>query len=252
MRRITQLCETGVIACRAARREKFSHRIEKVFPMLRCSTLLLAFVVLFAPTSAHATDLKSVDPEGDPPPADPANPADPSMPATPAEAKPPVVRDAQAPEASQGLTFRNGFSLSVGQETGSGPSAGLSGQLYGVDWRIGAQVNSALGLYVHSHLSLGTAKIGATSGYTGNLATAVVGEYTLPIRLFVGGGFGYGVLNNPSGPLAELRAGWYPFKKSSDGKARRLNLAVDARFYFAGPAIGTVTHLALSLGYDRF
>jgi hypothetical protein len=31
-----------------------------------------------------------------------------------------------------------------------------------------------------------------------------------------------------------------------------LNLALDARFYFAGDAIGTVTQIALTLGYDRF
>ena len=216
--------------------------------MLRCTTLLIASVVAFSPTIAGATDLKSIDPEGDSAP--PATPATPDATAPTEAAKPAPAAD--APVVEQGLTFRNGFSISVGQETGSGPSAGLSGQLYGVDWRIGAQLNAALGIYVHSHISLGTAKIGATSGMTGNLATAVVGEYTLPVRLFVGGGVGYGVLNNPSGPLAEVRAGWYPFKKTSEGKARRLNLAVDARFYFAGPAIGTVTHIALSLGYDRF
>ena len=35
-------------------------------------------------------------------------------------------------------------------------------------------------------------------------------------------------------------------------RARRLNVAFDARWYFAGDNVGTVTHLALSLGYDRF
>ena len=45
---------------------------------------------------------------------------------------------------------------------------------------------------------------------------------------------------------------YYPFATMSAGKARRLNIAFDARWYFAGDAIGTVTHLALSLGYDRF
>ncbi len=218
--------------------------------MLRCTTLLIVSVGVFAPTLAGATDLKSIDPEGDAPA--PTTPADADASAPAATVKPITAPADDEPVVEQGLTFRNGFSISVGQETGSGPSAGLTGQLYGVDWRIGAQLNAALGLYVHSHISLGTAKIGATSGLTGNLATAVVGEYTLPVRLFVGGGVGYGVLNNPSGPLAEVRAGWYPFKKTSEGKARRLNLAVDARFYFAGPSIGTVTHIALSLGYDRF
>ncbi len=157
-----------------------------------------------------------------------------------------------APAPGGGVTLRNGFSLSVGQETGSGPSSGLSGQLYGLDWRIGAKLSDAFAVYLNSHLSLGTAHIGGASGMTGNFATAVTGEYTLPQRIFVGGGAGYGVLNNPSGPLLGLRAGWYPFKSTGEGKSRRLNIAFDARFYFAGDAVGTVTHLALSLGYDRF
>ena len=135
---------------------------------------------------------------------------------------------------------------------GSGPSESLSGQLYGVDWRIGAAITDKIAVYADTHLSFGTASIGGSSGVTGNFATALIGEYTLPMRIFVGGGAGYGVLNNPSGPLAQARVGWYPFEKTSDGKARRLNVALDARFYFPGEAIGTVSHYALSLGYDRF
>ena len=149
-------------------------------------------------------------------------------------------------------TLRNGFSLSIGHEFGSGPSESFSGQLYGLDWRIGAKISDALAVYAHSHLSLGTAKIGAASGYTGNFAGAVVGEYTLPQRIFLGAGAGFGVLNNPSGPLAQLRVGYYPFESSSTEKARRLNVAFDARWYFPGDDIGTVTHLAISVGYDRF
>lgn len=175
---------------------------------------------------------------------------DPSMPAPVASTAAPAPAPAPAP--SEGMSLRNGFSLSVGQETGSGPSEGLSGQLYGVDWRIGAKLSDALAVYLDSHLSFGTAAIGTASGVTGNFATAVIGEYTLPQRIFLGGGGGYGVLNNPSGPLLQARAGWYPFEKTSEGKARRLNVALDARFYFPGEAIGTVSHIALSLGYDRF
>jgi hypothetical protein len=159
---------------------------------------------------------------------------------------------APSPAPSSGASLRNGFSLSVGQELGSGPSEGLSGQLYGVDWRIGAKITDALAAYLHTHLSFGTVSFGGGSGVTGNFAAALIGEYTLPKRIFVGAGGGYGVLNNPSGPLAQARVGWYPFEKTSEGKARRLNVAFDARFYFPGEAIGTVSHYALSLGYDRF
>lgn len=165
----------------------------------------------------------------------------------------PTTATAGVQEEETGLRMRNGFSLSLGQEWGSGPSEGLSGQLYGFDWRIGAKINSALSVYLQSHLSFGTASIGAASGVTGNFASAVVGEYELPMRLFFAGGAGYGILNNPSGPLVKLRAGYYPFEKSGAGKARRLNVALDARWYMTGEmSAGTVTHIALTLGYDRF
>ncbi len=166
-----------------------------------------------------------------------------------------LATNAHAQSDDGGVRLRNGFSLSVGQESGkTAAGADISGQLYGVDWRIGAVVTESISVHLHSHLSLGTASVGGSSGATGNFATAVVGEYTFPMRLFVGGGGGYGVLNNPSGPLAELRVGYYPFKKESAGKARRLNVALDVRWYFvddAGTGV-TVTHIALSLGYDRF
>jgi len=174
--------------------------------------------------------------------------------AEPAAAEPVITATAPAPTgpAVSGSRLRNGFSLSLGQEMGSGPSSGLSGQLYGIDWRIGMAMSDRVAVYADTHLSMGTAKIGAASGATGNFAAALIGEYTLPMRVFVGGGAGYGVLNNPSGPLLQLRAGWYPFETTSRGKARRLNIALDSRFYFAGEQVGTVSHFALSLGYDRF
>lgn len=167
--------------------------------------------------------------------------------------QPPPPAPAASPASEGG--FRNGFSLSAGQEFGTSDSGvEFSGQLFGVDWRIGAQVNKALAVYLDTHMSLGTVKEGAAaSGITGNFATAVVGEYTLPMRLFVGGGFGWGVLNNPSGPLAQVRIGYYPFEKTSMGKARRLNVALDTRLYFTDYAGGlTMKHIALSIGYDRF
>jgi hypothetical protein len=150
------------------------------------------------------------------------------------------------------MRLRNGFSFSAGEEFGSGPSSGLSGSLFGGDWRIGAKISDDYAVYLHSHLSFGTAHIGAASGVTGNLAAAVLAERSLPARLFVAGGGGYGVLNNPSGPLAQLRLGWYPMEHAPNTVARRLNVAFDSRWYFAGAGVGTVTQLAFSVGYDRF
>jgi hypothetical protein len=172
-------------------------------------------------------------------------------------AAPPTVVVAPAPAPMPapeplGMRLRNGFSISAGQEYGSGPSSGFSASLFGGDWRIGAQIDDKHAIYLHTHLSFGTGKIGAASGYTGNFAAALIAERVLPMRFFVGAGGGYGVLNNPDGPLAQLRAGWYPFEQNSNTKVRRLNVALDSRWYFAGPQVGTVTHIALTLGYDRF
>jgi hypothetical protein len=158
-----------------------------------------------------------------------------------------------ASEPETGSRLRNGFSLSAGQEWGSGPSSGFSAQLFGADWRIGMQMTDQIGVYLQSHLSMGNGEIGGSSGSTGNLAFALMGEYTLPMRLFLAGGGGYGILNNPDGPLAQARVGYYPFEtKATSGKVRRLNVAMDARWYFPGEQVGTVTQVSLTVGYDRF
>jgi hypothetical protein len=174
--------------------------------------------------------------------------------ATAAEPAPPPMNSAIAPAPppppAPGTHLRNGFSLSLGEEVGSGPSSGLSGQLYGVDWRIGAKLAGPYSVYADTHLSLGTAKIGAASGYTGNFAFAVLGERELPARTFIAAGGGYGVLNNPSGLLAQLRGGMN--LGGSESVMRRWNVALDARFYFAGEQIGTVSQISVTLGYDRF
>lgn len=147
--------------------------------------------------------------------------------------------------------LRNGFSLSAGQEFGG--DRDVSGTMFGVDWRIGWRLNEALSVHLDSHLSFGSAKEGnGASGGTGTMAAALVGEYMLPMRVFVGGGPGYGVLNNPNGAVLQGRVGYYPMKSSGSGKARRLNIALDYRAIFANQGYGMVNHVAISLGYDRF
>lgn len=155
-----------------------------------------------------------------------------------------------APEPStSGL--RNGFSLSAGQEFGG--DRDISGTMFGLDWRIGWRINQPISVYLHSHLSFGSAKEGnGAAGVTATFASTLMGEYLLPMRLFVAGGAGYGVLNHPNGPAVAARVGYYPLKTNTIGKARRLNVALDYRAYFANQGYGTVNHIALSLGYDRF
>ena len=53
-----------------------------------------------------------------------------------------------------------------------------------------------------------------------------MGEYKLPMRIFAAAGAGYGVLNNPNGPLHQLRAWLLPVRRTTR-KARRLNVALD-------------------------
>ena len=164
---------------------------------------------------------------------------------TPAPAPQPV-----AEPSSSGL--RNGFSLSAGQEFGG--DRDISGTMFGVDWRIGYRISQPISIYLHSHLSFGSASEanGAISGLTGTFASTLMGEYMLPMRLFVAGGAGYGVLNNPNGPVVAARVGYYPMSTNSIGKARRLNVALDYRAYFANQGYGQVNQISLSLGYDRF
>jgi len=170
-------------------------------------------------------------------------------PATASAAAPAPAPVAAAEVSTSGL--RNGFSLSAGQEFGGDHM--VSGTMFGVDWRIGYRISEPLSIYLHSHLSFGSAHEGSgASGTTGTFAAALVGEYLLPMGVFVGAGAGYGVLNNPNGPLAEARIGFYPMKADGPGKSRRLNIALDARLFFADQGYGTVNHIALSLGYDRF
>ena len=220
--------------------------------MLRNSLVLISFASLTAVAHAQGAPAAGA-------PAEPVATAEPA--ATPAAAEPALVPVAPTPPAPEQQTpssakgMRNGFSLSVGQEFGTTDAGqSFSGQLYGVDWRIGARFTDAISVYLHSHISFGTVgpDQGAGGGVTGNIAGAVVGEYMLPFRAFVGAGAGYGVLNNPNGPLVEARAGYYPFKTSATGKARRLNVALDSRWYMVGSPYGTVTQISLSLGYDRF
>lgn len=170
-------------------------------------------------------------------------------PATPTTVIAPAAEPPPAP--AMGTHLRNGFSASLGEELGSGPSSGLTGQLYGVDWRIGAKLAGPWSVYADTHLSLGTAKIGGTGGATGNFAFAMLGERELPAKTFVAAGGGYGVLNNPSGLLAQIRGGMN-LTGDDTAVARRWNVALDARFYFAGDQIGTVSQISLTLGYDRF
>lgn len=221
---------------------------------MRCFSMV---VVCLASLSATAIADKANGLPDDPEAGQPAGayPPPPAAEPTSTTAVAPMPVVAPAPTVALRTGFRNGFSMSVGQEFGTtNTMIDVSGQLYGFDWRVGARVAPSWSIYLQSHLSLGTANISTgAKGYTGNIAEAIMGERDLPGRTFVAVGGGYGVLNNPSGPLFAARAGWYPMPQGNN-VSRRLNLALDARFYFVeqGGESLTMNHIAVSLGYDRF
>jgi hypothetical protein len=151
-----------------------------------------------------------------------------------------------------GMRFRGGISLATGVEKVSV----VSGEMYGLDGRLGVQVNDLLGIYVQPHLSFGSlsGQAGGTgiTGMTGTFSIAAMGEATFVDRFFAGAGLGYGVLNNPSGPMFQARAGGYLLETRGEDGVRRKGLmaGVDLRTVFVDGATGVL--VLASIGYEKF
>jgi hypothetical protein len=131
-----------------------------------------------------------------------------------------------------------------------------SGFMAGVDGRLGVQVNHYVGVYVVPHLTFGPVKVdvGPASASTviGLFAATAVADVTFIDHIFLGAGGGFGVVNNPSGPVAHFRAGGYPLMGRGDNGIRRkgLMLGVDTRLYFLDGL--TVMELSGGIGYEAF
>jgi hypothetical protein len=132
-----------------------------------------------------------------------------------------------------------------------------SGGMFGMDGRIGLQWNDLLGFYLQPHLSFGSLSVdtgggGTFSGGTGTFSVAAMGEATFIDRFFAGAGFGYGVLNNPSGPMVQARAGAYFLNnRAADGIRRTGFMAgVDLRTIFIEGATGVL--VLASVGYEKY
>jgi hypothetical protein len=174
-----------------------------------------------------------------------------------AAAAPPTTAAAATPAVpvvQDGPRFRSGISLGGGIEKVSIASGGM----FGIDGRLGLQWNDLLGFYVQPHLSFGSLSVdpGMTSGVgvsggTGTFSIAAMAEATLVDRFFAGAGFGYGVLNNPSGPMVQARAGGYLMSSRDEGIRRKgLMLGVDIRAIFVDGATG---YLVLgSVGWEKY
>jgi hypothetical protein len=149
----------------------------------------------------------------------------------------------------------DGGRFRFGVAAGAGPMSadGISMTYYGVDLRFGWQLDDNLGVVATPQLGYykldGTNGVFAAGGLTG---TSVDVDYTFFDRLFVGGGLGYAILNNPSGTELHLRAGGYPLVSRSDEKIRRkgLMLGLDFRMHF----VEGYTFIAptFNIGYESF
>jgi hypothetical protein len=169
------------------------------------------------------------------------------------EAAPPA--QAAAPSRDRGR-FRFGINASGGLERVSANGTSASGGMYGLDLRLGWQLNDLLAVYFQPHLSFGSLEADGgrarVSGSTGTFMGTILGEATFFDRLFVGAGLGYGVFNNPSGFAIDVRAGGYPLMGRSEQGPRRkgLMLGMDFRTVFLDGATGI--HVTGGLGYEAF
>ncbi len=149
--------------------------------------------------------------------------------------------------------FRSGFAATVGAEFVS--NVDFTAIMYGIDGRLGVQINDLVGVYVEPHLSFGTAT-GVTGiwGFTGTFAAIAMVDFTLSDTFFFGAGFGYGVFNNPSGPALGFRVGAYPVHANDTiGPRRRgLMLSLESRTVFLGDPYSPGVQILGAIGYERY
>lgn len=150
-----------------------------------------------------------------------------------------------------GVRFRGGVSAVAGGMFISD----YSGFLAGVDGRLGLQINDLIGVYAVPHLTFGPVSTGAgavqVSSVIGVFSATGVVDATFIDQVFVGGGAGFGVVNNPSGPVIHFRAGGYPLMGDGDGARRKgLMLGADLRLFVLSGA--TVMQVTGGIGYEAF
>jgi len=188
-----------------------------------------------------------------------AQEADPPIEAPPAEESvPDQASSATGSDSSDGarrrrLTAAMGGLESVSDDYGNK----LSAPMGGLDVAFGTQINDIIGIYVPLHLSFGVFQgvgtaAGLPLGATGTLAATVVVDATLIDRVFIGGGAGVGILNNPTGPCVHLRAGGYPLVSRVEGTNRRKGLAVSADLRLIYTKYYKGTFPGVSIGYASF
>jgi hypothetical protein len=156
--------------------------------------------------------------------------------------------------------LRFGIDATAGAEIVSAPGwTTQSDPMYGLDLRLGWQLNDLLAVYAQPHLSIGPRRgdfaVGSVAPGTITatvVATAIV-EATFLDRLFIGAGPGWGALNSPSGLTIEGRFGGYPLmvRGSSGVRRKGLMIGADVRAVFL-EASTTGTLLMACIGYEAF
>jgi hypothetical protein len=152
-----------------------------------------------------------------------------------------------------GARFRGGVSLTGGAEFIPGGYS-YTARRFGVDGRLGVQINHLFGIYAAPHLAFGRATEGGLSAINGTFSLPVMGEVTLADTFFIGAGFGYSVINAVGGPTIAARVGAYPVKSAPSDRARRQGLAVsfEMRTILLGSIYGAAMQAMFAIGYDAF
>jgi hypothetical protein len=164
---------------------------------------------------------------------------------TPAAAATPAAQEDRARQ-------RWGVSAGGGLERVEGESV----RLFGLDFRLGVQLNNLLAFYLQPHLSLGSGSGGTNEAGTTQTAwtcsIAGMAEATFMDRFFAAAGFGYGIPNANSGAMLQARLGGYPLMARGANGIRRkgLMIGVDLRTIFVEGA--TAILVLGAVGYEAF
>jgi hypothetical protein len=155
-------------------------------------------------------------------------------------------------EGGDGVRLRIGASAMIGPLFADSTSA----VAFGGEARIGVQVNHLIGIFGTPHFVVANFGGGALNTIGVFAATADV-DFTFVNHFYVGAGGGFGIVNNPSGPVLHFRIGGYPLVgRGPNGIRRRgLQIGADIRNYFTSGGLGglgTVTEFTGGIGFDFF
>lgn len=217
----------------------------------------LAVVATIALTNLALTNVALAD-EAEAPAAD--APAAVERPIAEEPAKP-QAKPTPVPEESEDIDeprFRGAIAGGGGAEILIGSGDSITAGMGGIDGRLGVQVMDLLGIYAQLHTSLGSfGDLGtgvAFAGITGTVAATLVADFTFIDQIFVGAGAGYGVLNNPHGPVVHIRAGGYPYMDFGEDGIRRkgLMLGLDMRIFVLPDSDVVAVYPMAQIGYEAF